>query len=350
MERWLTLLLLFPVLFFSTVTSAKGCRRPQLNANINVAVDQMFFDPGVALALSCKDGYTPISGPRTIVCTTSGAWTATKLLCKPKLCPYPDSPSNGDLYYEDTVYQSTINYTCQEGYILSGSSTSVCQANGTWSTPVPECIAVTCGLPPIPEFGMIVYNTRVRGNTTDYGITGTYKCLPPYALFGDATAECTTSGTWTKTPECRRVTCALPENINRGYMSTNDQRDFDYLETIKYGCTGDYVVEGSLEIVCQQDGTWSEKPSCKAPCQIGINRGRILYKGKKMWIEDFKPNKVLHKDIVSVWCMNNARKCGYSVSTQCIDGRLMIPECYEEPSGINYNLHSGSLPSEIQQC
>lgn len=48
-----------------------------------------------------------------------------------------------------------------------------------------------------------------------------------------------------------------------------------------------------------------------------------------MWIEDFKPNKVFHKDIVSVWCMNNARKCGYSVSTQCIDGRLMIPECYE---------------------
>lgn len=46
-------------------------------------------------------------------------------------------------------------------------------------------------------------------------------------------------------------------------MSTNDQRDFDYLETIKYGCTGDYIVEGSLQIVCQQDGTWSEKPSCK---------------------------------------------------------------------------------------
>lgn len=60
----------------------KGCRRPQLNANINVAVDQMFFDPGVELALSCKEGYTPISGPRTIVCTTSGAWSATKFLCK----------------------------------------------------------------------------------------------------------------------------------------------------------------------------------------------------------------------------------------------------------------------------
>ena len=32
-----------------------------------------------------------------------------------KRCPYPDLLSNGELYYEDTVYQSMINYTCNEG-------------------------------------------------------------------------------------------------------------------------------------------------------------------------------------------------------------------------------------------
>lgn len=350
MERGLTLILLSPVLFFATVTSDKVCPRPELHANINVAGLQSSFSPGMEVVLSCKQGYTPVSGPRRIVCTASGGWTSTRFLCIPKKCPYPDPPSNGELYYEDTVYQSMVNYTCQDGYIMAGSSSSVCQANGAWSTPTPECIAVTCGLAPIPEFGQIIYNTRVRGNTTDYGITGTYKCLPPYALFGDATAVCTTSGSWTKTPECRRVTCPPPETIQRGYMSSEDQRDYDYQEIIKYGCHGDYVLEGSLESICQQDGTWSEKPSCKGPCRVGIKRGKILYKGKKIWIENFEPNKVLHKDIVSVYCMNKDRNCGYDVSTQCIDGKLIIPECYEEPSSVNYSLHSRSLPSEINQC
>lgn len=58
------------------------------------------------------------------------------------------------------------------------------------------------------------------------------------------------------------VTCPPPKNIERGYMSNNDQRDYDYMETIKYGCTSDYVLEGSQEIFCQRDGTWSARPSC----------------------------------------------------------------------------------------
>lgn len=64
-------------------------------------------------------------------------------------------------------------------------------------------VAVQCGLAPIPQFGMIVYDTIVRGNTTHYGLKGTYKCLPPNVLIGDARAACTANGNWTKTPECR---------------------------------------------------------------------------------------------------------------------------------------------------
>lgn len=59
------------------------------------------------------------------------------------------------------------------------------------------------------------------------------------------------------------VTCPTPENIDNGFVSSSDQREYDYMETVKYGCNGDYVIEGSLEIVCQQNGEWSEKPSCK---------------------------------------------------------------------------------------
>lgn len=53
-----------------------------------------------------------------------------------------------------------------------------------------------------------------------------------------------------------------------------------------------------------------------------------MYKGQKIWIERLSPNKILHKEIVSVYCMDKAN-CGYAVPTQCIDGKVKIPECFE---------------------
>lgn len=135
------------------------------------------------------------------------------------------------------------------------------------------------------------------------------------------------------------------------------------MESVVYGCHHDFALDGNLRSVCQQDGKWSEKPSCNgkstfrartgalimnwllvvvnhpvflidslwftAPCNITIERGRILYQGKKLWIEDFKPNRILHNELVSVYCMNEDRNCSFEVRTQCRDGRLDIPECFE---------------------
>ncbi|XP_047222121.1 beta-2-glycoprotein 1-like isoform X1 [Girardinichthys multiradiatus] len=347
MER---LFLLCSGLLVTLTSQHNVCSRPELQGNINMTGIQRFFSPGVELALSCKQGYTPVSGPRKIVCTMNGVWTNTKFNCIPKQCPYPELITNGELFYENTVYQSTINYTCHEGYTMTGFSSAVCQANGTWSTPEPECIPVSCGHAPVPLYGMVIYDQVVRGNTTNFGLTAMYVCNPPYALFGNKLAKCTASGTWTKAPECRVVTCPPPQNIERGYMSTNEKREFFYKEKVKYDCQSPYVLEGPMETVCLETGNWSEKPSCKGPCSVEIKRGRILYKGKKMWIQDFQPNRVLHQEIVSVYCMNKAMKCGYVVPTQCIDETLKIPECFEEPSKLDFTLKSNSLPSEIEQC
>nr|XP_040042914.1 beta-2-glycoprotein 1-like [Gasterosteus aculeatus aculeatus] len=350
MERPLALILLFPFLYFPTAASDNVCLRPELADNIEKDGLQRYFSPGVELTLSCKQGYSPELGPRKIVCGISGEWTKTRLMCSPKRCPYPDSLSNGESYYEDIMFQSTINYTCNEGYTLTGNRSATCLSNGEWSTPVPQCKPVTCGLAPIPQFGKIIYDKRIRGNTTYYGLKGTYTCLPPYVLFGSARGECTVSGEWTKAPECRVVTCPAPENIDMGFLSSNEERDYDYKETVRYGCNEDYVLDGNFQIVCNQDGNWSKKPSCKAPCRVGLERARILYKEKKIWIEDLNPNRVLHNEIISFYCMDMDRQCGYAVSTQCIEGKLKIPECFEQPSAIHYKLQSSSLPSEMKQC
>lgn len=37
------------------------------------------------------------------------------------------------------LVNSTIRFSCHSGYSLVGSETSKCRADGTWSTPTPEC-------------------------------------------------------------------------------------------------------------------------------------------------------------------------------------------------------------------
>lgn len=59
------------------------------------------------------------------------------------------------------------------------------------------------------------------------------------------------------------VTCPPPESIERGYLSNNEKREFFYEEKVKHGCESPYVLEGNMEVVCQNNGRWSEKPSCK---------------------------------------------------------------------------------------
>jgi len=66
------------------------------------------------------------------------------------------------------------------------------------------------------------------------------------------------------------VTCPRPENIERGYMSSSDQREYDFMEKVRYGCEDNYELDGIFEIVCQQNGNWSEKPSCKGRTAISI--------------------------------------------------------------------------------
>ncbi|KAM6971911.1 beta-2-glycoprotein 1-like [Aplochiton taeniatus] len=301
------------------------CSRPDVSEGIELAGLQKFYSPGDEVLLSCQTGYTITAGTRTIICGSSGSWSEATLRCSPLACPFPDQLLNGEMEYEDIVYLSRINYTCNDG------------------------------LPPLPIHGMMVYDRKVIGETTEYGFGGTYHCLPPLALIGNQRGVCGADGNWTEPPECRSVTCPPPKPIVNGYMSSNVPRDYQYKEKVKFGCNRNYVQDGNIEIVCQKTGDWSAGPVCKggvkplctahirctdmrvaqiAPCTIDIERGRILYKGEKLWIKDVEDKKVLHTDTVSFYCMDEERRCGYAVSAQCINGKLKIPDCFQQKSSL----------------
>ena len=47
--------------------------------------------------------------------------------------------SNGKISSYSNTYGSRINFSCNTGYNLTGSESSTCQANGTWSNTAVVC-------------------------------------------------------------------------------------------------------------------------------------------------------------------------------------------------------------------
>ncbi|KAL1006079.1 hypothetical protein UPYG_G00067580 [Umbra pygmaea] len=349
MAPTLAYLLLCQLVLYTAVASKKECDRPLLSVGMDTDGLQRVYSPGDQVVVSCKRGFTPSPGLRTIICTARGDWTKTKLKCLTKSCSSPEPLDHGDMDFEDITYQSTITYTCHEGYSLHGARTVECLADGQWSMQKPKCLPVTCGLPPIPTYGKITYDRRFSGNTTMFGFGVNYECLPPLALIGNERGYCSANGKWTEPPECKLVTCPPPTNITNGYMTSDVNREHGYKETVRYGCNVDYMLDGPVEIECLSTGDWSEQPTCRAPCKIGITKGRIRYNGRKMWMKDFQQKMFSHKDIISFYCMDKNKKCTYEMSGQCLDGNLKIPECFEDPRLID-QFNSTSLPAELVPC
>ena len=54
-------------------------------------------------------------------------------------CSTPKQLRHGTVNYDGTGYNMVVEYKCDEGYPLIGSSTRVCQSSGKWSGEEPVC-------------------------------------------------------------------------------------------------------------------------------------------------------------------------------------------------------------------
>lgn len=337
------------VLIYAVV--AKGCPKPPQVANAVILNEMKVYEPGQEVVYTCLHGFLSKRGPKKLVCPHTGIWGFPMLLCERRSCPAVDPPINGEFHATDLKFQSLLTFSCNSGYVLIGANNSVCQHDGTWSKEVPVCEPVTCPPPEVPEFGKLRHYEPRPGNVSLFNDVVEYECLYYTALFGNSTAYCMANGNWSQIPECKDVKCPYPGPIKHGHLVYAHERDYHYREVLSYACDDStFTLDGLREITCEQSGEWTTKPSCNAPCIIPIERGRILYNSRKLWIENLPHKRVLHSDMVSFYCKDEERKCGYPVLAQCVDSNIKVPACFEEPSGFTYTFLSSSLPSEIKQC
>ncbi|XP_061492651.1 complement C1r subcomponent [Rhineura floridana] len=134
-------------------------------------------------------------------------------------------------------YQDYFIVTCTTGYKLMegdkklASFTSVCQDDGTWHRPMPQCEIVNCGGPKILDNGAFDYGTEPRIN--NYLSVVTYRCNEPYYRLlnkGGVTYTCSAQGSWKDQddhediPVCLPV-CGRPDNPIAEIQRIIDGRD-----------------------------------------------------------------------------------------------------------------------------
>ncbi|XP_019617399.1 PREDICTED: E-selectin-like [Branchiostoma belcheri] len=210
------------------------------------------------VTFTCNTGYV-LNGVGTAMCQADGTWSHTAPTCPPIQCPTVTAQANGAISTTATSYQTVVNFTCNPGYVLNGTTNTTCQANGTWGNPVPTCTPIQCPILTAPANG--AFSTT----ETSYPTVVNFTCNLGYVLNGTTNTTCQADGTWSNLVRtCRGEmmrkcpTLTAPAN---GALSTTATF---YQTVVNFTCNPGYVLNGTNNTTCQADGTWSNLvPTCR---------------------------------------------------------------------------------------
>ncbi|XP_078253265.1 CUB and sushi domain-containing protein 3 isoform X2 [Rhinoraja longicauda] len=236
---------------------AVRCGNPGAPANGNVFwIDGTSYSNSVTY--SCLEGYV-LSGSATRQCTVNGTWSDNFPNCTTVTCSTPPQISNGRTEGTNFDWGSSISYSCSPGYELSFPAILTCVGNGTWTGDVPQCLPKFCGDPGVPARG------RREGKSFIYQSEVSFNCNTPLALVGSSTRMCQTDGSWSGSqPRCIEPSHTTCENPGTPLHGTQNNT-FGYMvgSVIQFHCKKGHLLQGSTTRICLSDLTWSGiQPEC----------------------------------------------------------------------------------------
>uniref|UniRef100_A0ABD2WSD8 Sushi, von Willebrand factor type A, EGF and pentraxin domain-containing protein 1 n=1 Tax=Trichogramma kaykai TaxID=54128 RepID=A0ABD2WSD8_9HYME len=235
---------------------------------------------GSVVEYSCDEDYW-VDGKPVQECTREGKWSHPSPSCELITCEEPEVPNGSYVVGYDLYVHSTIEYHCEEGYLLRGQAKHTCDKNGEWTGQLPHCQFIDCGkVLPVPN-GSVDY---VNG-TTYLNSEIAYSCAKNYRLNGSSRRYCLDNGIWSDaTPKCEEIRCLEPTLAKHGILSLTGN-DRMYGRTLirtgtaensntgatsykigalaKYRCERGYKVVGDSLSTCEENGKWSgDVPQC----------------------------------------------------------------------------------------
>ncbi|KFM77244.1 Sushi, von Willebrand factor type A, EGF and pentraxin domain-containing protein 1, partial [Stegodyphus mimosarum] len=248
-----------------------SCSAPENLVMGDMVVSSYIFMSKVSY--TCEVGYK-LKGPSTRQCQANATWSNELPTCQPIVCPVIQTIPHGYAKWSSLRYGASVTYECLLGYKLIGEPVRICELSGRWSGEEPHCIIRECSTPPAPENGWVKSEGFIIGSTA------TYHCNDGYELEGSMTRSCLVNESWSLSiPRCKIVSCILPPEIEHGHVEGSNHT---FGSTVKYVCDFGYQLEGSSELQCLADKTWSDDvPKCMPlPCPRPVSpaHGTVLFR------------------------------------------------------------------------
>jgi len=226
------------------------------------------FDFRTTVSYSCQPGYALVGQSRT-TCGEDARWSNMESppSCTVVNCSKPDPLDNGHVVSDQGLsFGSNVDFYCDRGYKLVGSSRVTCRHDGHWNGSAPVCRIVSCGPPPRQ------LNASVTANSTTYGSITYYRCHSGFEHSSGSDLvikTCNSSGRWTGPQlSCQKIKCPDPPQPKNGYYSGSA---FLFDAVVTFRCSRGYKLVGERSLRCRADKTWSgtvpvcERQTCPTP-------------------------------------------------------------------------------------
>uniref|UniRef100_A0A8W7PH35 Uncharacterized protein n=1 Tax=Anopheles coluzzii TaxID=1518534 RepID=A0A8W7PH35_ANOCL len=232
---------------------------------------------GGKVTYHCGEGYELV-GRAERYCQADGSWTPKELptcvLVTSVQCPSPENPRNGKAIYTSTSYNSVVSYECRYGYTLVGESSRRCGADKRWTGTLPACKEINCGHPGTLYNGWL---ENIESGT-GLGASIIFRCHPEMLLVGNTSSVCQIDGRWRyPLPQCL-APCVVPSISQGQVIPIEFDIDVNSTTVVPTSGSSSKVKHGTvLEVICDEhyefpfsslspptcnNGTWSVIPRC----------------------------------------------------------------------------------------
>ncbi|KAI5627605.1 P-selectin [Silurus asotus] len=218
---------------------------------------------------SCEEGFK-LRGSHTTLCDHTGQWIHNTPNCTAVTCDQLLTPGNADMSCTDPhgkfSFRSSCKVTCEEGYTLRGENTLTCLKNGSWSAETPTCEVVKCSDLNSAPYGSMRCTDPLEKYA--YSSICRFKCDVGFLLTGSNYTLCNSQGKWTHSlPVCQAVKCG-PLSIQSTDVRRNCTHPLStnsYNSTCVFYCDEGFKLIGSNKTQCDNRGEWTPKnPTCQA--------------------------------------------------------------------------------------
>ncbi|XP_033114888.1 CUB and sushi domain-containing protein 2-like isoform X2 [Anneissia japonica] len=202
----------------------------------------------------------------------NGDWTHTSTPRCVIKCPELYPPTNGKIIGDRFYLNQVVRFTCNENFVLVGSSQRRCASTGEWTGGETSCRDVNKGPCVVPRLGnqVIMVTTsgeivdRAQQPRVDHGTVVEFRCEDPatHTLVTEPTSICD-NGSWShsENPKCF-INCPILEAPENGVIIGDK---FYRQQVLRFSCNDGYKLSGSSRRVCTGTGEWSGKDaSCSS--------------------------------------------------------------------------------------